>query len=77
VETFGISERRACEVFGVWRSSCRYQRKPDRNERVREQLVELAHQRPRFGYRRLGYCFRERASTSITNGFSACIVQPA
>jgi hypothetical protein len=34
--------------------SCRYRRKPDRNERLREQLIELAHQRPRFGYRRLG-----------------------
>jgi putative transposase len=54
VKTFGISERRACGLFGVWRSSCRYQRKPDRNEKLREQLVELAHERPRFGYRRLG-----------------------
>jgi putative transposase len=54
METFGMSERRVCGLFGVWRSSCRYQRKPDRNDELREQLVELAHQRPRFGYRRLG-----------------------
>jgi putative transposase len=53
VNTFGISERRACGLLGVWRSSCRYERKPDRNEKLREQLVELAQQRPRFGYRRL------------------------
>jgi putative transposase len=54
VETFGIRERRACGLLGVWRSSCRYQQKPDRNEELREQLMELAQQRPRFGYRRLG-----------------------
>ena len=54
METFGISERRACGLFGVWRSSCRYRHKPNGNEELREQLVSLAHERPRFGYRRLG-----------------------
>ena len=52
--TFSISERRACELLGVWRSSWRYQLKPDRDGQLREQLTELARQRPRFGYRRLG-----------------------
>ena len=52
--TFGMSERRACGLLGLWRSSCRYRKKPDRNEELRQQLVELAHERPRFGYRRLG-----------------------
>jgi putative transposase len=54
VKTFGISERRVCGLLGVWRSSCRYRKKPDRNEQLRERLVELAQERPRFGYRRLG-----------------------
>jgi putative transposase len=54
VKTFGMSERRACGLLGMWRSSCRYQSKPDRNQDLREKLVELAHERPRFGYRRLG-----------------------
>jgi putative transposase len=54
VEAFGISERRACGLFDVWRSSCRYQQQPDRNEELREQLMGLAQERPRFGYRRLG-----------------------
>jgi len=49
-----MSERRACGLFGVWRSSCRYQRKADRNENVRQKLMDLARERPRFGYRRLG-----------------------
>ena len=52
--TFGISERRACGLLGVWRSSCRYKPKPDRDSELREQLTELAQERPRFGYRRLG-----------------------
>ena len=49
-----MSERRACGLLGVWRSSCRYEKKPDRNEELRQQLVKLAQERPRFGYRRLG-----------------------
>ena len=54
MKTLGMSERRACGLLGVWRSSCRYRKKPDRNEDLRERLVKLAQERPRFGYRRLG-----------------------
>lgn len=54
MKTFSISERRACGLLGLWRSSCRYRKKPDRNEELRQKLTELAHERPRFGYRRLG-----------------------
>ena len=39
--TFGISERRACGLLIVWRSSCRYKPKPDRDRELREQLTEL------------------------------------
>lgn len=38
----------------MWRSSCRYRQQPDGDEGLREQLTKLAHERPRFGYRRLG-----------------------
>ena len=54
MKTFGISERRACELLGIQRSSCRYEGKPDRDQELREKLVNLAQERPRFGYRRLG-----------------------
>ena len=37
----------------MWRSSCRYQQQSDRDEGLRKQLTKLAHERPRFGYRRL------------------------
>jgi putative transposase len=53
MKTFGVSERRACGLMNVWRSSCRYQQKADANEALREPLMELASERPRFGYRRL------------------------
>ena len=54
MNTFDISERRACGLLGLWRSSCRYRSKPDSNQQLREKLVSLAHERPRFGYRRIG-----------------------
>jgi putative transposase len=53
VEKFQMSERRACELLDVDRSSYRYRPRPDRNTELRKRLVELAGERPRFGYRRL------------------------
>ena len=49
----GLSERRACKLMGMDRSSYRYEPRPDRNVELREKLVELARQKPRYGYRRL------------------------
>jgi len=37
----------------VERSSYRYEPRPDRNAELREALVQLARQKPRYGYRRL------------------------
>lgn len=48
-----MSERRACKLLGVDRASYRYEPKPDRNAELRDELVKLASQRPRYGYRRL------------------------
>jgi putative transposase len=51
-ESYAFSERRACRVLEVAVSTYRY--RPTRDDgRLREQLVELARERPRFGYRRL------------------------
>jgi putative transposase len=49
---FSTSERHACELMSIPRSSCRYRSRRD-DTRLREQLMELARQKPRFGYRRL------------------------
>jgi putative transposase len=48
-----MSERQACRLLDVDRSTYRYQAQPDRNVELREALVALARQLPRFGYRRL------------------------
>ena len=51
---FGFSQRGACRLIGVARSTIRYQRRhEDGDSALRERLRELATQRPRFGYRRL------------------------
>jgi putative transposase len=49
----GLSERTACKLLDVERSSYRYEPRPDRNAALREALVKLARQKPRYGYRRL------------------------
>jgi len=48
-----VSERRACEVLGVDRSSMRYRSRRGCDAAVRLRIRELAAQRRRFGYRRL------------------------
>jgi putative transposase len=52
-EQFRLSERTACKLLGVERSSYRYDPRPDRNAELRDALVQLARQKPRYGYRRL------------------------
>ena len=55
---FGLSERHACAVVGLARSTCRYQpRRPEWPE-LRERLRTLAGDRRRFGYRRLHVLLR-------------------
>ena len=50
-----MSERRACRVIDADRKSVRYRSIRDDDAGLREKLRELANQRRRFGYRRLGY----------------------
>ena len=57
-EGLGLSERRACCLIGLDRSTHRYQRRADRNGELRQRLRELAEQRRRFGYRRLHVLLR-------------------
>ena len=49
-----MSERHACRLMELARSTQRYQsRKAERDDELRERLRELAAKRMRFGYRRL------------------------
>lgn len=52
-ERFPVSERRACRLVGISRSTVRYRPRCKDDTALVDQLRELARQRPRFGYRRL------------------------
>jgi len=59
-ESFPISERRACGLMGLGRSSYYYEdRRPD-DEPLRAALRQAASERKRFGYRRLTWLLRRR-----------------
>jgi putative transposase len=55
-----LSERTACKLLDVDRSSYRYEPRPDRNAELREELLKLARQKPRYGYRRLHVLLERR-----------------
>jgi putative transposase len=61
---FHLSERKACKLLGVGRTSYRYEQRPDRNVELRDELVKLARQKPRFGYRRL-HAILERRGQAV------------
>ena len=54
-ETFEVSERRACSVLGVDRTSVRYRSRRASDAATRARLRELAAIRRRCGYRRLHF----------------------
>jgi putative transposase len=58
-----VSERRACRVIAVDRSVIRYQSRRGDDADLREKLRDLAHQRRRFGYRRLHILLRRDGHT--------------
>ena len=59
VESHGMSERRACAIVEVNRSSIRYRSVRPDDAALRARLRELADQRRRFGYRRLHVLLRQ------------------
>jgi len=58
----GLSERKACRLLELDRSSYRYQAVADPDTELRGKLVELARQKPRYGYRRLHVLLQRRGS---------------
>ena len=49
MEQFAMSERRACRLAELDRSSYRHEPRADHNAQLREELVKLARQKPRYG----------------------------
>ena len=56
-QEYAFSQRRACHLLTMSVSSYRYQTKRS-DEGLRVRLVELAREKPRFGYRRLHVLLR-------------------
>ena len=50
---YEMSERHACRLMGLGRSTHRYRARRERDAALRMRLKELAARRMRFGYRRL------------------------
>jgi putative transposase len=59
---YAASERRVCGLMGMAVASYHYRRTRS-DEPLRTQLVELAREKPRFGYRRLHVLLRRRGET--------------
>jgi putative transposase len=55
IEQHGLSQRRACRLVGIDHSIWRYQPRRADDSALRQRLRELAQERRRFGYRRLGW----------------------
>lgn len=54
METHGLSQRRACKLVGACRGTVRFQSlKKTGEEELRGKIQKLAHERRRFGYRRI------------------------
>ena len=58
-DEFEVSQRRACAVVDQPRSTQRYEAQPrDDEAALTRRMLQLAKQRPRFGYRRIGQLLR-------------------
>src|SRR4030081_3580439 len=53
VDAYGMSERRACKTIGCWRLTMRYKTTRGDDGGLRQRMKAIAHERRRFGYRRL------------------------
>lgn len=58
MKEIGLSERKACNLVGLCRTTQRYKRRRKPDGELRERLRELAKQWPRYGSPRLGVLIR-------------------
>jgi putative transposase len=59
-QAFGMSERRACRATGQCRATQRYEAKREEPARLRAVLLQLAKEKPRYGYRFLHRMLRRK-----------------
>jgi putative transposase len=60
MDRYAASQRKVCELANIARSSYRYRARTQRNDELRDALVELAQEQPRYGYRRLGELLKRK-----------------
>ena len=58
MERFAATERKACELAHIARSSFRYRANEQKDRELTKKLTELAQEQPRYGYRRLEVLLR-------------------
>lgn len=64
LEATSISERRACALVGLSRDGWRHPpQRAQHDQATSQRIVELTHERRRFGYRRIGDLLRAESST--------------
>jgi putative transposase len=62
MERHGLSQRHACRLVGIDRSALRYQCKRVDDSTLRQRLRELATERRRLGYSRLGWMLAQEVT---------------
>jgi putative transposase len=63
MNTFAATQRKACELAHIARSSYRYRPDKEKDHKLKERLRTLANDQPRYGYRRLGVLLRREGQT--------------
>jgi len=58
MESFAATQRKACELARIPHSTFRYRADDEKDNQLRMKLTELAHEQPRYGYRRLEVLLR-------------------
>lgn len=58
MENFAATQRKACELAHIPRSTFRYHAAEESDNQLRRKLIHLAQEKPRYGYRRLQVLLR-------------------
>ncbi|MDP8988465.1 MAG: DDE-type integrase/transposase/recombinase [Acidobacteriota bacterium] len=58
MENFDATQRKACELARIPRSTFRYRADDEKDNQLRMKLTQLAQEQPRYGYRRLEVLLR-------------------
>lgn len=72
---FEMSEQRACKTIGCCRMTVRHKSSRGDDGDLRERMKAIAHERRRFGYRRLHVLLRRKVMWSITSVCSGSIAR--